>query len=171
MCGRRVPFLDDSTDRAGRVANDSAVSVGILEFRRQHSGRSAGCPVGFDKAGQRSRLQQGHVGVEQQDRALFALEHGFRLQQRVAGAQLRGLHHKLEIGSAGQRGPHLVSPVANHKDFGRDVELVHGAQNVFNEGATRQVMQHLREGRLHTRAFAGRENDDMEIVVIAHRSC
>ncbi len=123
----------------------------------------------LNQSRQRARLKQRHVRIQQQHCAFFALEERFGLQQRVSGAQLGRLDHKLEVRSSLKGRPHFVAAVANNQHGRGHVELIDRPQNVFDQRPAGQRMQHLGQRRLHARAFAGGEDNNVEIVGSAHK--
>src|SRR5690606_32713868 len=76
----------------------------------------------------------------------------------------------LEVRPAGQRGSDFVGTVTNNQHFGGHRELIDRPQDMFDQRQARQVMQHLGKGRLHPGAFAGGQDNNVEIVgsVVAH---
>jgi hypothetical protein len=84
-----------------------------------------------------------------------------RHPRRVAGAARRILNRKLNIGS-GHGGPYGLGAMADHDGDRARRERAHGGQDMGDERAAGQRMQHLRQRRMHALALPGGEDRDVE---------
>src|SRR5262245_59174069 len=86
--GRRIALLDDTSDCAAVVSNDSTIAVRIIELGGQHRRASVRVPMVLEQQAQRLRTQQLNVGIEQQQRPGCTREQRRRLQERMPCSKL-----------------------------------------------------------------------------------
>jgi hypothetical protein len=155
LLGRRVAGglrLDHALDLARRGADHAAVGAGVVELDRQHRRRRARLGVRRQQAGDRLGRDQRHVAGKD--------EHGFgRLDQRqggadrAAGAVGHGLDDGLDV-LRQARGDVLI-----RRDDRRHAPrpgLAGRGDRPGDHRAAADWVQHLRQGRAHARALAGR---------------
>ncbi len=167
LLGGGVLLLDDGGDRAGGVADDPAVAERILGLAGQHGQGATGRAVVGHQRLQRLALEQRGVAVHHHDRAVIGdrprRAAGERVEgdpDRVPGAVLGLLHRDERVG--GQREDvrlDLLALVADHRDEVFRLERLGGGDDVPDQAATADGVQHLRGLGPHPRPAACREQD------------
>jgi hypothetical protein len=167
-----VALLDDLSDAAPRgraAANDAPVTEGTREFRCDNGGGGARFGVGVQQRAQRIDGQERRVARKQHHRSRLALEHGPRLQQRVAGSQLLFLGRKMH--GSGETCRHELSyralehlgTVANDDGDAGGGQSGGGAEDALDDRQAGYRVEHLRQLRLHARAFASGQYDNVRV--------
>src|SRR5882762_3075411 len=149
-------FFLDYSHHLFSISQDAPVSSGIVERRGQ---KAQPRPCRLDKMLQGLGANQRDIAIEHEGRpALVEMRGG--LHHRVTGAKLRFLDDP--DGSVLVHGlAHELAAVAmdNADDLRR--ELFRGIENVCEQRAARQAMQHLGRARMHALARTRGENDDI----------
>ena len=113
-----IPLFDDAQDPSILVANDAAVSGGIIQIDRQYRGSVTGADMVVEQAMQRVRVQQGHVRGDDQHLAVvlelaIQLVHG--ALNRTPRAWSAVLAHDAHLGIVGPCSlRHQVGLMMNH---------------------------------------------------------
>ena len=133
--GRRVLVLDDRGDAAAVLANDAAVAVGRRRRPRSARSRPPGAP-GASRPALRAcpRGAAARRPTAAPPCRVAPAQQRLRLQQRVAGAELRLLQCKAQAQPFRERRLDLIRLVADDDDGRRRAERVGRAQDVFDEG-------------------------------------
>ena len=139
LAWRGIPLFDDADDVALIVPQNTAVTRRIVQVRRQHRESRLLPPVRIKQAVQGCRAQQRHVAAQDQHVAVEVSQHGFRLRDRVPGAQLRLLHHAARA-EAFAHTLHGIGLVAHHRDEMLGGQGLHGRQDVRDERTASQWM-------------------------------
>jgi hypothetical protein len=63
-----------------------------------------------------------------------------------------------------ERFAHVIGAMAHHEHRAHGIQRLNRAEHMRNERTTRELVQDLRTFGLHARAFAGREDDDVQVV-------
>ena len=151
-------MLDDRRHLAVGVADDAAVTGGIVELDRQQRQRARARVADdrFERLGARQR-----VGAEQDERHAVGAELRQRLGERVARAQRRILQCPMEIG-VGKARAHRVAAMAVDDANAIGGELARGLDHMREQRPPAQRMQNFRQPGAHSLADAGSEDRDVE---------
>ncbi len=107
-------------------------------------------------------LDQRHVAV-QDEHALAAAEVGYRLLQRMAGAELWRLLHPEDVVALGEGRGHPLAAVAVDDHGARRRQCGGGIEDVGQQRPTGEGVQDLRQGRLHAGTLTRGEDHDAEL--------
>lgn len=156
-----VALFDDAGDMALIVPHDAAVTRRIIQVCRQHRERRSLLPVLVEQVAQGRCAQQRYVTAQHQDITIEVSQHGFRLGDRVPGAQLRFLYHAARAEALAYT-PNGIGLMTHHGNEALRRQGLNGRQHVRDEGAAGQWVQNLGEGRPHAGAFTGGKDDDCQ---------
>ena len=162
--GRRVAFLDDALDLPVGVADDAAVAVRIGQFHRQH-GRRRLRLAGDARAAARSvaALQQRHVAR----RAAAPCRTALPAPAPPAAARGRcraaaTAPTNCSAGRAASAARTSSAPWPTTTTCRRRASSSTVRRTCSMSGRPASGVQHFRARRLHSRALAGREDDDVK---------
>ena len=148
-------MLDDAGDIVARVAHDPPVPARIVQVRGQHGEAAAPrFPQPLQGLGAHERdvaIQDQHVGIAREVR--------HRLLYCVAGPELLGLQHPLDVG-VGERSAHRLGAVAVDHDHLARLERARRGEHVGEQRPAGERMQDLGQLRAHALALARRENEN-----------
>ncbi|MNP11439.1 hypothetical protein D3C76_1036250 [compost metagenome] len=157
LLGGSVLLLDDRPHLAGIVAQDPAVAGRVGQFHGEQGQLLRGGLL--QQAFQGRLLDQRHVAIENQHP--LGLEERQRLRHGVAGAELLGLQHEVDV----VRRQALAYPLRTVPDHHMDTlgrQVARGIDHMGQHRFAGDGMEDLRQGRAHAGALAGGENDDFE---------
>ena len=150
-------MLDNRLHLTRRIANDPPIAARIGQLH----GKQAQLLL-VDLLQQRREgfhTGQRHVAVE--DQHLVGVHLGHRLGHRMAGTELLGLQHEMDI-LGRQALAYLLGAVANHHmDLAR-CQSARRIDDMPQHGLARHLMQYLGQCRAHAGTLSGGENDDIQ---------
>jgi hypothetical protein len=155
---RCVLVLDDGRHPAVGVADDAAVTGGIVELDRQQRQRARASVLDdcLKCLGARQR-----VGAEQHKRHAVFAELRQRLGERMAGSEWGILQRPMEV-AVGKSPAHRVTAVTVDDANAIGGELARGIDHVRQQRSSTQRMQNLGNSGAHPLAHPGSENRDVE---------
>ena len=157
-------LLDDGFDLVGDAAVDDAAhdasvaeGIGRLGGEDGHGGRAGDVEIAH--AGDGLRADERHVAAEHED-VIVGGQRFAALHQGVSGAALLALFDEpgAERGDLGADALGLMADDA--EDIGGRDDLAGGADDMAEQWASGDLVQHLGQLRLEARALAGGENGD-----------
>ena len=159
---RGVLVLDDGHQLIA-AADDPPVARRVLQHGGHHRRGGAALAVARDQGSNGFRPQQRHVSGQQHHRAARAAQVRFRLEQRVAGAELRLLHDEVQSADAAERCSEQLRLMTDDDRQRRGFERRGISNDVPDERQSVRVMNQLRQGGLHPGPLAGGQNDQVQV--------
>ena len=163
----RVLELDHFLDGGIGMGDDAAVLQRVvgLEAEYDHGGRIGRAqPVEHILHG--LRLDKGRIAQQHQHVACEVLQRLFRLRDRVAGAELRLLHHA--FGAAADLVLDLLALVADDDDGARGRQSFDRSHQMLDDRAARHGVKDLVQPAIEAGALARGKDDGGEFAVRVH---
>ena len=160
-------MFDDGLDIGeGRVANNAAVTGGVVEAGGDESAGRGGIGLAVDECGDVFGPDEGTVAVQDGEESAERFELIAAGEHGVAGAKLLGLMNEADA-ARGDGGLHFVRLVARRRrrcaPEARKPRA--DADRVADQGVTAGAMEHFGLAGFHAGSEAGRENDDCDVWV------
>ena len=168
--GCAVFLLDNALDMAAGIAQDTAITKGVVHLEREQR-QSLACALRnqlLDGVG----LGERHIAGKHHHHAIVC-QHGCGLLHGMPRAQLGHLPHKLAPGRGVvgwcQSSFYLLGAMTRHDHDLPRLQLGGSIQHMLHQTLMRQFLQNLGHGAFHAGAFASGHDDDVERVL--HRMC
>ena len=153
----RVGLLDDGRGAAVAAAHDAPVPGRIRQARRDERDRRVADRLLAQDGAVQVRGLHRRVAHGDEDGGHVARDRGQPDADRVGGSALRLLAHR--GGAIGDVCVHGVGAVAGDDHRTIDAGRVEGVEDVVDQGATGERMQHLRDAGAHAGSLAGGQDD------------
>ena len=149
------------------MGDDPAVLQRVGRFETQHHHRRfVRRAQAFEHFDHRDRRDERRIAKQHDDVAIEILERVLRLRHRMAGPQLRFLHHAGR--AVGHLLFHLFAFVPHDHDGPARLEDRDLCHQMLDNRAARDIVQDLVHPALEARTLARGENDDSEITALLH---
>jgi hypothetical protein len=154
LFGRGFLGLDDAQHVTVGAPDQAAVKQGVSGFEAEQGQRRPLLPQ-LEERVQVVRLEQRAVAVQHQHVAFEVGQGRLGRQHRVAGAQGRVLdHHRLFAQARDHPFAHRRAVRAHHHHDAVAADALNGVDHPIQQRPATDLVQHLWDRRLHTRALA-----------------